>query len=259
MKVSGAETVNLDRATLTVLRAEETAYIQVKSKQLNEQGKHVINIVHGTLQQGSTGYRKTLTFLWEADDEDPAYRKYLYYEKCKQIREKYQKKCEDAKKDSKSREQRFRGNITITEGKISQLEMVKFEGSGKVVAKNAWGNAGRAIGLLLFTIFFFAVGGGYFESLFLVIMGFFTMFGAIGFIVELIGNIKNSKTEKQSLQEQADELDHGGREKLMREIERNRKWIRDLPKVLEKQLARYKEEMEQELADAKAAIADIED
>ena len=255
MKVSGAETVNLDRATLTVLRAEETAYIQVKSKQLNEQGKHVINIVHGTLQQGSFGYRKTLTFLWEADDEDPAYRKFIYHEKCEQIREKYQKKCEDAKALLKKDEERFNNAIKWTEKRIRDGEDAKGGRAGIVLAKDIAKETLPRAAISILSIIAAILWDSTFYRLFVVV---FLIAAWSVCLPELYSDIKSFKHDKEVLNNRADEMDRGEREKLMREIEKNRQRIRDLPKDLERQVAQYKQEMEQELADAKAAIADIE-
>lgn len=259
MKISGAETVNLDRVTLTVLRAEEAAYIQVKTRQLSEQGKHVINIIHGTMQSGGLGYRTTLTFLWEADDEDPIYQKYINIEKynkeCEQIKRHYREKCSAAKSNMKEREKQLNKEIESIEEQVQRLVNAQDGEAGKVIAEEIENKSFPSIVISIVLI----ITAICIDSIIYRIGAVIAMI-AVWYVYypKLRADIKSFKERKESLQKQADALEHGEDTEHVEEIERIKREINNLQKDLENQLARYKQEMERELADAKAAIADIE-
>lgn len=73
MKISGAEQVNIMGMTPMELRLNEDRAIERTTRQLSDEGKTVINIIHGTPMTGVGSTHKTLTFLWEGDDADSRY------------------------------------------------------------------------------------------------------------------------------------------------------------------------------------------
>lgn len=74
MKISGSETRKFQSMSQNLLRMEEERTIQYTTAALSQQGKHVINIIHGTPSALMGTIYQSLTFLWEADDEDPVYK-----------------------------------------------------------------------------------------------------------------------------------------------------------------------------------------
>lgn len=73
MKVSGARTETISSYFQNGMLINEEVTIQTVTSELAKEGKHVINIIHGTQAQLMGEGRQTLTFLWEADDTDPVY------------------------------------------------------------------------------------------------------------------------------------------------------------------------------------------
>ena len=63
-----------------LFRIKEEQAIQIATEKLSKEGKHVINIIHGTPSSLMGTVTKTLTFLWEADDDDPAYKRAKQWE-----------------------------------------------------------------------------------------------------------------------------------------------------------------------------------
>ena len=75
MKVSGSHVEIVESMSQNVFSIRETQIIQSTTEKLSKEGKHVINIIHGTPSSVLGTVKKTLTFLWEADDEDEVYKK----------------------------------------------------------------------------------------------------------------------------------------------------------------------------------------
>ena len=73
MKISGSEQVQIDAVTNVALMVKENSAIEQTTKKLCDEGKTVLNIIHGTPWNGPLGVYKTLTFLWEGDDQHPLY------------------------------------------------------------------------------------------------------------------------------------------------------------------------------------------
>ena len=73
MKISGSEQVNISGMTQMELRLNEDRALANTPGRLSQDGKTVINVIHGTPMNGPGSTHKTLTFLWEADDTDPRY------------------------------------------------------------------------------------------------------------------------------------------------------------------------------------------
>lgn len=75
MRISGSYMVKAEAMLHTSLRIQEEMMIANVTKNLSSEGKHVINIIHGTPSTAFGIETQTLTFLWEADTEDPLYKK----------------------------------------------------------------------------------------------------------------------------------------------------------------------------------------
>lgn len=73
MKISGSHTEQIDSPSINILRIKEQAVITATTELLSKDGKHVINIIHGTPSTLMGSVYKSITFLWEADDESPEY------------------------------------------------------------------------------------------------------------------------------------------------------------------------------------------
>lgn len=75
MRISGSYMVKAEAMLHTSLRIQEEMMIANVTKNLSSEGKHVINIIYGTPSTAFGIETQTLTFLWEADTEDPLYKK----------------------------------------------------------------------------------------------------------------------------------------------------------------------------------------
>lgn len=75
MRISGSYMVKAEAMLHTSLRIQEEMMIANVTKNLSSEGKHVINIIHGTPSTAFGIETQTLTFLWEADTDDPLYKK----------------------------------------------------------------------------------------------------------------------------------------------------------------------------------------
>lgn len=75
MKVSGSHVEKIESMSQNLFRIKEEQTIQMTTEKLSKEGKHVINIIHGTPSSLMGTVTKSITFLWEADDEDPAYKR----------------------------------------------------------------------------------------------------------------------------------------------------------------------------------------
>lgn len=80
MKVSGSHIEKIESMSQNLFRIKEEQTIQIATEKLSKEGKHVINIIHGTPSSLMGTVTKTLTFLWEADDDDPAYKRAKQWE-----------------------------------------------------------------------------------------------------------------------------------------------------------------------------------
>ena len=95
MKVSGAHIEEISAWTNMGYESAEKIRIQTTVEKLAKEGKHVINIIHGNKTMVGGDYAKTITFLWEADDEDPAYIEYSKQEQKKAEEEQNKKNIEE--------------------------------------------------------------------------------------------------------------------------------------------------------------------
>ena len=75
MRISGSYMVKAEAMLHTSLRIQEEMMIANVTKNLSSEGKHVINIIHGTPSTAFGIETQTLTFRWEADTDDPLYKK----------------------------------------------------------------------------------------------------------------------------------------------------------------------------------------
>lgn len=74
MKVSGSHIERVKEWTNIGYEASERSTIQSTVEKLSKEGKHVINIIHGDKTMIGGDYTKSITFLWEADTEEPIYK-----------------------------------------------------------------------------------------------------------------------------------------------------------------------------------------
>lgn len=74
MKVSGSHIERVKEWTNIGYEASERLTIQSTVEKLSKEGKHVINIIHGDKTMIGGDYTKSITFLWEADTEEPIYK-----------------------------------------------------------------------------------------------------------------------------------------------------------------------------------------
>lgn len=81
MKVSGAHIEEISAWTNMGYESAEKIRIQSTVEKLAKEGKHVINIIHGNKTMVGGDYAKTITFLWEADDEDSRYKEFVEKQK----------------------------------------------------------------------------------------------------------------------------------------------------------------------------------
>lgn len=73
MKISGSRIEQISSMSMNLLRIKEQATITAVTQILSSEGKHVINIIHGTPSELLGSVYKDITFLWEADTESPEY------------------------------------------------------------------------------------------------------------------------------------------------------------------------------------------
>ena len=117
MRISGSYMVKAEAMLHTSLRIQEEMMIANVTKNLSSEGKHVINIIHGTPSTAFGIETQTLTFLWEADTEDPLYKK---LEEIKETRSKI--------KSCKTHIENLKRRITAAENaKESDVETVHKE------------------------------------------------------------------------------------------------------------------------------------
>lgn len=143
MKVSGAHIEEISAWTNMGYESAEKIRIQTTVEKLAKEGKHVINIIHGNKTMVGGDYAKTITFLWEADDEDPAYAEYAKQEKEKAEKEQKKKDIEEEIKQ-----------LTISFGKlqsrITQAEELKgkTDSFDKLLLKERLKQVGIGIGMI---------------------------------------------------------------------------------------------------------------
>ena len=73
MKISGSEQVTINASFDVTFVAAESNAIKETTEKLAREGKTVVNIIHGTPWRTPIATMKTLTFLWEGDDQHPLY------------------------------------------------------------------------------------------------------------------------------------------------------------------------------------------
>lgn len=73
MKVSGTHIETITSAFQRGMVIYEEERIKSTTEKLLKEGKHINNISHGNVIQSFGEYRKSITFIWEADDSDPVY------------------------------------------------------------------------------------------------------------------------------------------------------------------------------------------
>lgn len=118
MKISGSRVEQIDSMSMNLLRLKEQATITAVTQILSSEGKHVINIIHGTPSQLLGSVYKDITFLWEADTESPEY-----------IQAKKRKSRELAIAKAKERKERQRKSLEL---EIANLEQrIKNAEAGK--------------------------------------------------------------------------------------------------------------------------------
>lgn len=77
MKISGSHSKTISAMSRSGFSFDESRTISETTQKLAQEGKHVINIIHGTPYKMLGDTCKELTFLWEADDEDPVYQSFI--------------------------------------------------------------------------------------------------------------------------------------------------------------------------------------
>ena len=92
MKISGSHTEEIKAISNTTFRINEEATITATVAKLTEQGKHVINIIHGTPTTFAGTIYKSITFLWEADNESREYLNYINKKTAEEKRMRKQKR-----------------------------------------------------------------------------------------------------------------------------------------------------------------------
>ena len=183
MKVSGSEQVSITAMTQTGFRLEEDKAIMNTSTRLAQEGKTVINIIHGTPQSAVGSMHKTLTFLWESDDTDPRYMAY----------------AEDERRKSQwaERTAQYKKEIAELETRIKNAQTgVKNPRSREEVARE---NTTAGIGAIIFGIamgwFAIELIGGIGSVVFCLIAGFFIL---CGFLM-LTSNADEDAKEEQEI------------------------------------------------------------
>ena len=193
MKVSGSHQETIESVSMNLLQQYEESTIARTTEELSKQGKHVINIIHGTPASfGSV--RKTLTFLWEADDTDPRYIAYLS--------EQQRKKEEEARREYEANAPKRKNNtinkvaeeIRNLEERIAKAETEKTVDSKKIYTIRLVKEIGFIIGVLTIgfasTAIFIIIGSEWvFFRFFGIILGIFCLIG----VSVRIADIKNLK------------------------------------------------------------------
>lgn len=186
MRISGSYMVKAEAMLHTSLRIQEEMMIANVTKNLSSEGKHVINIIYGTPSTAFGIETQTLTFLWEADTEDPFYKK---LEEIKETRSKIE--------SCKTHIENLKRRITAAENaKEPDEKKVDYE---KEYKKEKRSNISQGVWCLIFSISFFV-----FAIIFASeeISGFASfIFGCIGVLLLVIamvpfGLAKDSNLEK---------------------------------------------------------------
>lgn len=230
MKVSGSHMETIESASQNLFRMKEEQTIKAVTAKLSSEGKHVINIIHGTPSSLMGTVSKTITFLWEGDDEEikrMRIRKKKNEMRAKQRREEMEKKEHEKRllharigsyKD-KAKELEERIAYATAEEAVTENDLIQKE-------KNASGASGVWPGILLLVF-----GVGFIASLnfFGVIFGLLAcLFG--GLLVYIgINDYKKIHNNSQT------------RKEIIKRIDEDKENIDELKEMLEKEKEKISE------------------
>ena len=149
MRISGSYMVKAEAMLHTSLRIQEEMMIANVTKNLSSEGKHVINIIHGTPSTAFGIETQTLTFLWEADTDDPLYKK-------AEEREAQREGTRFEIQSCKAKIENLKNRITAAEnakepdvGTVSKVEKVDYE---KEYKKEKGSNIAKSVLLAILSI-----------------------------------------------------------------------------------------------------------
>ncbi len=180
MKISGSHTEQIDSPSINMLRIKEQAVITATTELLSKDGKHVINIIHGTQSTLMGSVYKSITFLWETDDNDPLYIAYLQKEELKVKKQNQLNKINECKNEITN----LKWRIDLIEGNAEPQYVSKKESKWRIVMMLS-GLIFPIIGILCIVVGEVGLG------LFFIITG----------IIEILGYLASSFEKKHELRE----------------------------------------------------------
>lgn len=108
MKISGSHIEQINSVSTNLLRVKEQATITATTENLSREGKHIVNIIHGTPSQFAGTIYKDITFLWEADTESPEYQQAQERKAQAQAKEEKLQQCKSMELEIANLEQRIK-------------------------------------------------------------------------------------------------------------------------------------------------------
>lgn len=99
MKISGSYAKTIHAMTRSGFSFDESRTINETTQKLAQEGKHIINIIHGTPYKLLGDTCKELTFLWEADDEDPIYQSYIQSQEKQKLKDAQKQRISTCKNE----------------------------------------------------------------------------------------------------------------------------------------------------------------
>lgn len=245
MRISGSYMVKAEAMLHTSLRIQEEMMIANVTKNLSSEGKHVINIIHGTPSTAFGIETQTLTFLWEADTDDPLYKK---AEERKAQREETQSKIQSCKAYIENLKKRITAAENAKESDaetVHKEEKVDYE---KEYKKEKGGNISQGVWYLIFSIssFVFAIIfaseeiSGFASFIFGCIGVLFLVIAVAFFVSAKDSNLEEFKNEQERIAKRKQEekrmllMDKANLSSLKTELESKEKELAELERQLNK-------------------------
>lgn len=243
MRISGSYMVKAEAMLHTSLRIQEEMMIANVTKNLSSEGKHVINIIHGTPSTAFGIETQTLTFLWEADTEDPLYKK---AEERKAQREGTQSKIQSCKAYIENLKKRITAAENAKESDVETVHKEKKVDYEKEYKKEKGSNISQGVWLVICSIAFFIIAiifaseeiSGFASFIFGCIGVLCFVFACVNFSIVKDSNLEKFKEEQKLIAKRKQEekrmllIDKANLSSLKTELESKEKKLAELERQL---------------------------
>lgn len=245
MRISGSYMVKAEAMLHTSLRIQEEMMIANVTKNLSSEGKHVINIIHGTPSTAFGIETQTLTFLWEADTDDPLYKK---AEERKVQIEKTRSKIESCKTHIENLKRRITTAENAKEPDVEPVHKEKKVDYEKEYKKEKGSNISQGVWWLILSISFFVLAiifaseeiSGFASFIFGCIGVLCLVIACVNFSIVKDSNLEEFKNEQERIAKRKQEekrmllMDKANLSSLKTELESKEKELTELEKQLNK-------------------------